>query len=1021
MLPCRWRPVRLVGLSLVLCLVGLAPATGADPEPPKLRLKTAEFDPLDLLPAAPRSLTLEREPSSGVFIVQFDRPVAPALLAALRATGARPLKYVSDWGYLVRLPSDIAGAVRAVEGVRWLGAVQPAWKISPELGSRPLADPARRANGLLYATVDAFPGEDPETLAEEVSDAGVEVLGVGHAGPTARLRVRGSREALETLAWIGGVHWIEELGEATPRNDTTRWVIQNDVPSSTPVWDHGLHGEDQIIGHIDGRIDMSSCYFSDPVDNTPGPGHRKVVAYRSSAGLGADPHGTHTAGTAAGDQEPLSGTIAGNGMAPAAKLSHTFRNDVTGYGNTASNLYSTFAAAHADGARVHTNSWGDDGYNAYTTWCVDIDQFSYDHEDSLIVFAASNSSTLRTPENAKNVLAVGASLNGTLSDLHCFGGIGPTTDGRRKPEIYAPGCSIESAENGSACSTRATSGTSMAAPAIAGAGALVRQYFEEGWYPTGTRRAADAIGPSGALVKATLLNSTVDMVGITGYPSDLEGWGRVLIENALYFDGDTRRLAVLADVRNAAGLSWGESATHVLAVGDSDETLKITLVFTDPAAVLLAAFPRVNDLDLEVTSPSGSTYFGNVIDPGTGLSTAGGSRDLGNNVEMVILDNPEPGDWTISVVGREINEATQGYALVAGGQVSPFAGGVLRHDGHTIDDSPPLGNGDGVVDPGETITMPVSLMNSGLAAVTGVSGALTSNRADLVRITTATAVFPGIPPDQSSSSLTPDFRYTVSPTASCGVGVLFQVATLSNEGPGATFFPVDIGKMRLVESAPGLPVDIPKQTAGLVSTLDVAEPFQIDDVHVAVSIEHEDVGELVVELTSPQGTTVVLHDRSRAGFADLSAIYDLELPPDGPGSMSDLDFEPAQGTWSLTIRDLESGPVSPGRLLSWNLDLRAVSAISCTPLSCSEPVPDEIGPTLTVGAENGSDLAFDWGAVAGATGYRIWSSETPDFEGDWPVGAGSETSFLVEDGLAESTAARYYVVRAVNACEWEGP
>jgi len=1017
----RWSPARLVGSWLVLCVAVCAPATGADPEPVKLRLKTAEFDPLDLLPAAPRNLSFEREPAAGIFIVQFDRPIAPALLAALRATGARPLKYVPDRGYLVRLPHGVAGAVRAMEGVRWLGAVQPAWKISPELGARPFDDPSRRASGLLYATVDAFPGEDPDAIAEEVSAAGVEVIGVGRAGPTARLRVRGSREALESLAWIGGVHWIEELGEAVSRNDTTRWVIQSNVPLSTTVWDHGLHGENQIIGHIDGRIDMSSCYFSDPVDNTPGPGHRKVVAYRSSAGLGADPHGTHTAGTAAGDQEPLSGTIAGNGMAYAAKLSHTFRNDVTGYDNTASNLYSTFAAAHADGARVHTNSWGDDGYNAYTTWCVDIDQFSYDYEDSLIVFAATNASSLRTPENAKNVLAVGASMNGTSSDLHCFGGIGPTSDGRRKPEIYAPGCSISSAENGSACATRSTSGTSMAAPAIAGAGALVRQYFEEGWYPSGTRRAEDAIGPSGALVKATLLNSTVDMVGITGYPSALEGWGRVLIENALYFDGDTRRLAVLADVRNADGLSSGESAAHVLAVGDSDEMLKITLVFTDPAAALLAAFARVNDLDLEVTTPSGSTFFGNVIDPGTGLSWSGGSRDLFNNVEMVIVDNPEPGDWTISIAGSEVNEGTQGYALVAGGQVSPFAGGVLRHEGHVIDDSPPLGNGDGVIDPGETITMPVSLSNSGVAAVTSVSGALTSNRADLVRITTPMAAFPDILPGQTGSSVTPDFRYTISPTASCGVGVLFEVATHSSEGAGSTFFPVDIGKMRLVESAPGLPVDIPKQTAGLVSTLDVAEPFAIDDVHVTVIIEHEDIGELVVELTSPQGTTVVLHDRSRAGFADLSAIYDLELPPDGPGSMSDFDLEPAQGTWSLTVRDLQSGPVSPGRLLSWSLDLRAVSPITCAPLSCSEPVPDEVGPTLTVGAENGSDLAFDWGIVPAAVGYRIWSSETAGSAGERLVGAGSETSFLLVNGLADPTPVKYFVVRAVNSCEWEGP
>jgi subtilisin-like proprotein convertase family protein len=302
-----------------------------------------------------------------------------------------------------------------------------------------------------------------------------------------------------------------------------------------------------------------------------------------------------------------------------------------------------------------------------------------------------------------------------------------------------------------------------------------------------------------------------------------------------------------------------------------------------------------------------------------------------------------------------------------------------------------------------------------------VTGTLTSNQTDLVRITTPTAVFPDIPPEQTGSSMTPDFRYTVSPTASCGVGVLFEVATQSNEGAGSTFFPVDIGEMRLVQSAPGLPMTIPKQTSGLVSTLDVADAFEIENVHVAVGIDHGDVGELVVELASPQGTTVVLHDRSRAGSADLWTIYDLELPTDGPGSMGDFDLEPAQGTWSLTVRDLEPGPVGPGQLVSWSLDLRAVSAIRCTPLSCSEPVPDEVGPTLTLGAENDSDLAFGWGAVPGAAGYRIWSSRAPGFAEESLVGVGSETTFLLASGLADPTPALYYVVRAVNSCEWEGP
>jgi subtilisin family serine protease len=41
------------------------------------------------------------------------------------------------------------------------------------------------------------------------------------------------------------------------------------------------------------------------------------------------------------------------------------------------------------------------------------------------------------------------------------------------------------------------SGTSMATPIAAGAAALVRQYFTNGFYPSGTNNTADAFVPSG--------------------------------------------------------------------------------------------------------------------------------------------------------------------------------------------------------------------------------------------------------------------------------------------------------------------------------------------------------------------------------------------------------------------------------------------------------------------------------------------------------------------------------------------
>ncbi len=45
----------------------------------------------------------------------------------------------------------------------------------------------------------------------------------------------------------------------------------------------------------------------------------------------------------------------------------------------------------------------------------------------------------------------------------------------------------------------------MSTPVVAGAVALVRQYFVEGWYPTGAAVAANAYTPSGPLLKAVML------------------------------------------------------------------------------------------------------------------------------------------------------------------------------------------------------------------------------------------------------------------------------------------------------------------------------------------------------------------------------------------------------------------------------------------------------------------------------------------------------------------------------------
>jgi hypothetical protein len=206
----------------------------------------------------------------------------------------------------------------------------------------------------------------------------------------------------------------------------------------------------------------------------------------------------------------------------------------------------------------------------------------------------------------------------------------------------------------------------MASPAVAGTGMLVRQYFTDGYYPTGVANPSDGFTPSGALVKAVLLNSAVDMTGIAGYPSNQEGWGRVLAHNSLWFPGDARTL-VISDVRNSDGLVTGATSHVPLAVNTSSQTLRVTLTWMDPPATAGASFAAINDLDLEVVAPDGTMYKGNVF--ASGHSAAGGARDDRNNVEQVLVTLPDPGVWSVNINATAVNVGFQGYAIVMTGDV----------------------------------------------------------------------------------------------------------------------------------------------------------------------------------------------------------------------------------------------------------------------------------------------------------------------------------------------------------------
>lgn len=102
------------------------------------------------------------------------------------------------------------------------------------------------------------------------------------------------------------------------------------------------------------------------------------------------------------------------------------------------------------------------------------------------------------------------------------------------------------------------------------------------------------------------------------------------------------------------------------------------------------------------------------------------------------------------------------------------------------------GNTDGIVDPGETINLPVGLVNGGTGTAEAVLGTLTSNRPDIITINDGSAPFPNIIPLGAGASQGDHFTFTVDPAAACGDVVDFTLTVDHNGVTGATVIPFSL-------------------------------------------------------------------------------------------------------------------------------------------------------------------------------------------------------------------------------------
>lgn len=145
----------------------------------------------------------------------------------------------------------------------------------------------------------------------------------------------------------------------------------------------------------------------------------------------------------------------------------------------------------------------------------------------------------------------------------------------------------------------------------------------------------------------------------------------------------------------------------------------------------------------------------------------------------------------------------------------------------------------------------------------------------------------------------------------------------TDNNPLLSFGPEDVLNLigwNSYSSSPALaiPDDYP---TGVTDTINIADSYNISEISIQVNITHTFIGDLIIELHSPNGTSVILHNHSGGSDENIIAHYEIDTPcDDGINDMSSYAGESVTGNWVLFVAD-EAG-ADTGTLNSWTLHIK---------------------------------------------------------------------------------------------------
>ncbi|KAN0022163.1 hypothetical protein ACTFIU_004332 [Dictyostelium citrinum] len=262
-----------------------------------------------------------------------------------------------------------------------------------------------------------------------------------------------------------------------------------------------------------------------------------------------------------------------------------------------------------------------------------------------------------------------------------FSGVGPTSDGRLKPDLLAPGSPIISSRSLGPSSTInhcspitagiatsaliAMEGSSQAAAVATSAAVLVRQYYRDGYFINGKVNTSVGFQPSASLVKATLINTASINVDYSTLEYS-QGFGNIQLSKLITTtNAATTSLNIPSSIEKADPIiNTGETNSYCFSL-DSKADIDITLVWTDPAASPLSTFTLVNNLDLALLA-----YFDGELSIYSGNSETifkNSSEvifDQLNNVEVIRIKDAPIGSYDVKVFGTNVVIPNQSYSVV---------------------------------------------------------------------------------------------------------------------------------------------------------------------------------------------------------------------------------------------------------------------------------------------------------------------------------------------------------------------